>query len=84
MRALSAAHTPRGIPTIIVNTVATSTCERVSIADVHSFVTPITESITMVTTAGRRPESRKAIKASPNVIAGHGTSTKKLRSGSSP
>ena len=35
-------------------------------------------------TAGRNPERRNAITPSPNAIAGHGVSTKKLRSGLSP
>ena len=81
---LSAAQTPSGMPTIIVSTVATSTCESVSIACVHSFETPITVSIASVTNAGRRPEIRKATNARPSVIAGHGISTKKLRSGCRP
>ena len=65
--------------------VATSTCERVSIAFVHSFVTPpISASIARVITAGRSPEMKYAMSASPKVIAGHGVSTKKLCSGLRP
>ena len=63
---------------------ATRTCDAVSIAFVHSPVKPIKASIASVVSAGLRPEMRKAMSASPNVMAGHGVSTKKLRNGPSP
>ena len=55
-----------------------------SIACVHSLESPTTASIATVVTAGRSPETRNAISASPNTIAGHGVCTKKLSSGVSP
>ena len=80
-RGLSAAQTPSGIPMSSVKTIATSTCDSVSIASAHSSMTPIIASIRSVVTAARRPETKNAIPARPNTIAGHGVSTKKLLSG---
>ena len=62
---LSAAQTPSATPITTASTVATSTCESVSIASAHTPMTPIHASIRNVVTAGRRPLIRYAISVSP-------------------
>ena len=83
-RTLSAAQTPIATPITTVIAVATSTCDAVSIAVAHSPITPIAPSRTNAHTAERSPLSTNAITVRPRSVTGHGVSTKKLRSGSSP
>jgi len=67
-----------------VSAVATSTCEKVSIAVAHSPMNPTMKNISAAMSAGRKPLSRYAIRTSPTNVAGHGVSMKKLRSGWMP
>ena len=80
---LSAAQTPSTTPIDTAKTVATSTCESVSIARAHTPSTPIEASITSVVTAGRRPLTTSAISASPATVTNQGVSTRKSWIGSS-
>ena len=54
-----------------------------SIAGSHTPITPIANSISATVTAGRRPETTRAIAVSPAIVTNHGSSTRKTRSGSS-
>ena len=81
---LSAAQTPRPTPITTVRTVATSTCDAVSIAELHSPITPISASIRNVVIAERRPLTTSEISVIPISITGHGVSTRKFRNGTSP
>ena len=63
---LSAAAMPSPTPITTAISVATSTCESVSIASAQTPVTPIAPSITKVVIAGRSPETTNAISVSPS------------------
>ena len=73
---LSAAHTPNAKPIVTVISVATSTCESVSIAGSHMPRTPIEASIANVVSAGRRPESTNAMAVNPARVTSQGVSTR--------
>ena len=67
-----------------MSTVATSTCDAVSIAELHSPITPITASMRNVVIAERRPLTASEISVIPSSVTGHGVSTRKFRKGTSP
>ena len=69
---LSAAQTPRPTPITTVSTVATSTCDAVSMAELHSPITPISASIRKVVIAERRPLTTSEISVMPISVTGHG------------
>ena len=80
-RSLSAAHTPSTTPMTTAIAVATSTCEKVSIASGHSPRKPISANISAVVIAGRRPLSTYAIAISPASVMSQGVSTRNVSSG---
>ena len=80
---ISAASTPRTTPITTAIAVATSTCEKVSIASCHSPIAPISANISAVVTAGRSPLRTNAIKVRPASVMNHGVSTRKVSSGCS-
>ena len=63
--------------------VATSTCESVSIASAQTPTKPMRPSMKNVVIAGRRPETTNAIRTSPPSVVNHGASMRKACSGSS-
>ncbi len=71
------------MPITTAITVATSTCENVSIAFCHSPTTPISANMAAVVTAGRMPLRTNAIAVSPASVTNQGVSTRKVSSGCS-